>query len=205
MESVSEVVRVNVKYNDYDMTVISKENCDLFDYIDFKIDGANMMMLLILKKVVANSEDEPVYIRIISLNEGSKCVFDDDIHAEDLKGVFKSGHYTLIDGHMYFRNQVIKIRYELMSEYSVSDLSIDCIFNRYPEVLELADNDVVKAKSPLNAMQSHRFAYVILNPIDLIPKRVMMMPYLHERKIYLNRIKKNTEYFYTSIENVKEI
>ena len=40
MESVSEIVRLNVKYNDYDMTVIAKENWDLFDYIDFKIDRA---------------------------------------------------------------------------------------------------------------------------------------------------------------------
>jgi hypothetical protein len=39
MESVSEVIRINVKYNDYDMTTISRENCDLFDYVDFKIDG----------------------------------------------------------------------------------------------------------------------------------------------------------------------
>lgn len=30
------------------------------------------------------------------------------------------------------------------------------------------------------------------------------MPYLHERKIYLNRIKKNTQYFYTSIEHCTE-
>jgi hypothetical protein len=46
---------------------------------------------------------------------------------------------------------------------------------------------------------------VILNPIDLVPKRVMIMPYLHERKIFLNRIKKNTQYFYTSIQHEVEI
>jgi hypothetical protein len=40
----------------------------------------------------------------------------------------------------------------MMPEYQVSDLSIDEIFNRYPEVLELAENDVVKAKSPLNSI-----------------------------------------------------
>ena len=32
------------------------------------------------------------------------------------------------------------------------------------------------------------------------PKRVMITPYLHESRIYLNRIKINTDYFYTSIE-----
>jgi hypothetical protein len=105
MESVSEVVRLNIKYNDYDTTVIAKENCDLFDYIDFKIDGAQMMLLIILKKLNSNvEEDEPIYIRVFSLNEGSKCIYDADIKADDLIGVFKSGYYTLVNGHMYFQN-----------------------------------------------------------------------------------------------------
>ena len=29
---------------------------------------------------------------------------------------------------------------------------------------------------------------------------VMVVPYLHEKKVYLNEIKANTDYFYTSIE-----
>ena len=52
-------------------------------------------------------------------------------------------------------------------------------------------------------MQSHRFLYVVLNHYDLEPKKLMIVPYLHERKIYLNRIKVNTNYFYTSI--LKEV
>jgi hypothetical protein len=69
-----------------------------------------------------------------------------------LKGILKSGHYTLTDGHMYFRNQVIKMRYEMMPESSVSGFTIEEIFNRYPEILELNENDRVKSKSPLNSI-----------------------------------------------------
>ena len=32
----------------------------------------------------------------------------------------------------------------------------------------------------------------------------MLLPYLHERKIYLNRLKLNTDYFYTSVETNPE-
>lgn len=32
----------------------------------------------------------------------------------------------------------------------------------------------------------------------------MLLPYLHERKIYLNRLKLNTDYFYTSVETKPE-
>ena len=58
----------------------------------------------------------------------------------------------------------------------------------------------MKASTPLDSFRSHRFGYVITNSKDMKPKRVMITPYLHDTRIYLNRIKINTEYFYTSIE-----
>ena len=57
--------------------------------------------------------------------------------------------------------------------------------------------------TPLDSFQSHKFLYVMVNHFDLEPKQLMILPYLHERKIYLNRIKVNTDYFYTSI--IKEV
>jgi hypothetical protein len=35
------------------------------------------------------------------------------------------------------------------------------------------------------------------------PMRILILPYLHERRIYLNRKKMNTDYFYTSIETLE--
>jgi len=104
LDSISEVVKITVKYNDYDLTVTSRENCDLYDYIDFKIDQENMMLLLVLKKLTSDDEGDPIYLKFIKMDEGNKCIFDEDIHDEDLKGVLKSGYYTLVDGHIYFRN-----------------------------------------------------------------------------------------------------
>ena len=39
--------------------------------------------------------------------------------------------------------------------------------------------------------------YVVINHVGK-PKELILVPYLHDRKIYLNRKKQNTEYFYTS-------
>ena len=49
---------------------------------------------------------------------------------------------------------------------------------------------------------SHRFGYVISNYNfdDLEPQRIMIVPYLHDKRIYLHRQKPNNKYFYTSIE-----
>jgi hypothetical protein len=104
MESISEIVKITVKYNDYELTVVDRENCDLFDYIDFRLDSQNNMLLLILKKLSSDNEGDPLYVKILKMNEGNKCIFDEDIHDDDLKGVLRSGYYTLVDGHIYFRN-----------------------------------------------------------------------------------------------------
>jgi hypothetical protein len=33
-----------------------------------------------------------------------------------------------------------------------------------------------------------------------MPTRVLLVPYLHERRIYLNKLKPSTDYFYTTIQ-----
>lgn len=40
----------------------------------------------------------------------------------------------------------------MMPEASVSGFKIEEIFNRYPEILELNENDRIKSKSPLNSI-----------------------------------------------------
>ena len=59
----------------------------------------------------------------------------------------------------------------------------------------------VKINSPLQSLSGHRFAYILYKlPKSPAPKKVMLMPYLHERKVVLNRIKSKTKYFYTSFK-----
>ena len=77
----------------------------------------------------------------------------------------------------------------------------DIYFNQYPNVLQLDETETVKMNSPLDSLQTHKFAYIILNK-SLKPKRLIMLPYLHERKIFLNRMKQNTKYFYTSKQTI---
>ena len=74
------------------------------------------------------------------------------------------------------------------------------IFDFYFNIFDLRKNETVKASTPLDSFRSHRFGYVLTNSKDLEPKRVMIIPYLHDTRIYLNRIKINTDYFYTSID-----
>lgn len=85
-----------------------------------------------------------------------------------------------------------------MKRYGGIGTNQDLYFNKYDDVLALEQGETIKIDSPLDSMQSHRFAYIMLNNECLACKRLMVIPYLHDRKVFLNRMKKNTYYFYTA-------
>jgi hypothetical protein len=64
-----------------------------------------------------------LFIKIIELNDKEKVLLDCEIIDEEMKGVFNSGLYRLVDGHIYFANQVIKLRYELMKHYGANGMN----------------------------------------------------------------------------------
>ena len=53
---------------------------------------------------------------------------------------------------------------------------------------------------PLVSSNDHRFVYIIQNKINGTHK-LLIVPYLHDRKIFLNKVKDNIDYFYTICEN----
>lgn len=64
----------------------------------------------------------------------------------------------------------------------------------------MKEGQKIMANCPINSMSFHKFIYVIKSPVSLRATKIVIMPYLHEKRIYLNRPKKFTDYFYTSID-----
>lgn len=115
------------------------------------------------------------------------------------------GQFTFYNGYLFYGNNVIKIRYDLLDKYKLDYYTEEQIFDIYSEIFDLDDNIKVKIGTPLDSMQAHRYAYIFSDTKMEHANTIYIVPYLQERRIYLNRIKKNTDYFYTSIEtDVKE-
>ena len=53
----------------------------------------------------------------------------------------ESGLYTLADGHIYFSNNVIKIRYDLINSYQASRYTDDEIFDFYSNIFRLKETE----------------------------------------------------------------
>jgi hypothetical protein len=120
-------------------------------------------MVLIFMKENGNDKSENLFFKIIDLNDLENIILECEITDFEMKGIFLSGQYKLVDGHIYFQNKVIKLRYDLMKKYGGIGTNQEIYFNKYCDILVLKNGETIKIDSPLDSMQAHRFAFIMLN------------------------------------------
>ena len=112
--------------------------------------------------------------------------------------------YSMMDGMIYFNNDCIKLRYDVINRSDAHAYQENEVFDFYYSIFDLQPGERVKQGTPLDSFRDHKLAYIIENKIDKTTSKVKFVPYLHERRVYLNRQKMNTQYFYTTIETCIE-
>ena len=107
-------------------------------------------------------------------------------------GRIKSGLYRLNEGHMYYGNNFVKIRLDLVNSPKSYKYKESEIFDFYGDILPLEESIKIRSDNPMDSIRYHRFIFVTTDSAYKQPVKIVMLPYLHERRIYLNRIKENT-------------
>ena len=74
------------------------------------------------------------------------------------------------------------------------------VFDYYKDILQLKTNETVQCGMPTYTPEANRMIYITKNKKSLAEKQILLLPYLHERKIFLSRTKKECEYFNTSMQ-----
>lgn len=100
------------------------------------------------------------FITLYSFNR-EKIIFSMQIKNVEIIGRLKSNLYNFVGGHIYFNNNVIKIRYDLLEHASAESLPENQVFDHYTDVLSLQTNDFVQTGTPLQTCLYNRLAYII--------------------------------------------
>lgn len=190
---------VKLGYSDYEMITVYTDS-DVKDYIKaFTIDAKREKIIIICETENTQSGEMDYSFKIFDM---AKQEMDLSVPITDdvLVGRLLSGLYTFVDGHIYFNNNVVKIRYDLIADPKGVTLTEEIIFDKYFDIFPMKSNLRVQSNTPIDSYLSHRFAYIIQDENFLEPRVIRILPYLHERKIFLNEITKNTSNFYTAIE-----
>ena len=84
-----------------------------YDYVGSQIDRAKEMALIFMKEFDKDLS-ESLFLKIVDLNDLENVLLECEIIDIEMRGIFLSNQYKLVDGHIYFQNKVIKLRYDLM-------------------------------------------------------------------------------------------
>ena len=155
-----------------------------------------------MRPVQEEDNDGPLTRKFkIFCSDKMELIYEANLYDQENIGRLRSGLFEVVDGHIYFNNNVIKIRYELI--LSKNHYSEDQIFNTYNNIFNIETSHLhIKSTTPFNSLQGHRFAYILSDNLHFQTKQLFILPYLHERKLYLHRNKFNTDYFYSTIETL---
>lgn len=126
------------------------------------------------------------------------------VNDPDIIGRILSGLYTLMDGHMYFDNSVYKIRYDTMINTKSDNIKQEHFIDKYTDILDLKKGEKVQQKMPKLSLNCHKQIYLVANQTYKKPIKLIILPYLHERKLYLNNLKQNNKYFYSIYNHTED-
>jgi len=100
--------------------------------------------LIIIYHSVKKKKEFIVRITDINDNAENDRLFESRLLNEELIGRLQSRLYALVDGHIYYNDRVIKIRYDLLeNKNQIRDYEEHEIFDYYQKILPLDDDDEV--------------------------------------------------------------
>lgn len=197
-QKIFQFLQLNIEFSSFSIESIYEEKQDREVIETIGYDFAQNILLLL--KVNPFKQQAGKRISVIDLNERN-VLYSAVVSDTELIGRLLANVYLLIDGHMYYNNKCIKIRYDLLTgKKTIREFSEYEVFDYYEKVLQLNINQQVSPYLPICTPETHRLIYVIQNKKTYACKQVLILPYLHERKILLTKIKEQKNYFYTTLK-----
>ena len=136
----SSIKLVEASFGNYKVTDMYEDKDQRAEILNFGVDNTNER-LLILTGIKNRKDKRDKFITIYCIRK-EKILLQMQVKDSELIGRLKSNLYTLVGGHIYYNNNVIKIRYDLIDECE-EQLPENQVFDDYTNVLTLRENDYV--------------------------------------------------------------
>ena len=166
-------------------------------------DYAENTLVLLMKSTSRKKGTKRVKILDLDTEE-NKQILNMKVKNKELIGRLKSQLFFLVNGHMYYNNSIIKIRYDLLRNSAVRVWKEFEIFDYYENNIILETNETVLANMPVSQHDAHRLIFMTKNKKSMKRSRIMVLPYLHERMLYFGKLKNDCEYFQTAQRHVRK-
>lgn len=191
---------INIMFSLYEIVDFYNEKVpSLVDLKQIAYDyGQNYLVLMY--KSASEKFEKTRRLKIFNITQ-RKIMINLTVSNQDFIGRFRSTLFNFVNGHFYFQNKVYKIRYDLLESSKIlREINEAQLIDYYEDLLGVKPGEVINSMNPMFCIDYHKLSYFTSNRKMMMPMRIVMMPYMHERKIYLNKTKPGYKYFYTVIE-----
>jgi hypothetical protein len=191
----SKIKMISCLFGSYKLSNIYEEKEKKAEILNFGVDNQRRRVMIL--SGIKNAKDKrDKFVTIYDIDQ-EKIIVRIKITNQEIIGRLKSNLYNFTEGHIYYNNKVIKIRYDLLDTFKGGEIKENQLFDHYSDVINLKNkHNEVESGTPLQTCLYNRLAYIIRNTKELTCKKLLILPYLHERRIYLNR-RHQANQFYT--------
>ena len=150
-----EIKMIEVQYSGYKKVTVLRDDDPNTSLLSLSVDQSNDYLILVYKTDTQFSGSSKSEFKFKMYDfQSNSIIYEAQITDKLLIGRLKSGLFTFADGHIYFNNNAIKIRYDLILAGNNQRLNENEIFDYYSEVISnLGDGrQKVKSETPLDSI-----------------------------------------------------
>ena len=182
----SNIYMVESQFGNFTKNFIYKDKKRNAEVLNFGVDNTRKRLIILTGiKNQKNRRDKFVTIYDIDTEQ---TLYQLQVHDREIIGRLKSNLYNFVEGHIYYGNKVIKVRYDLIEKNKGENIPENQFFDHYSDIISLKYPEYyIQSGTPLQNCMYNKLAYIVRNIKRANPRTLMVLPYLHDRKIYLNR------------------
>ena len=130
--------------------------------MNFGVDNTRRRLMVL--SGIKNTKDKRDKFFTIYDIETETTIVRLQIFNTEIIGRLKTNLYNFVEGHIYFNNKVVKVRYDLLEQQNGGEIKENQLFDHYDDIINLRNkNNKVEMGMPLQTCLYNRLAYVVKN------------------------------------------
>lgn len=144
----SEIKMMEALFGSYKISEVYCDKDLSAEILNFGVDNTRKR-LIILTGIKNHKNKRDKFITFYDIDT-EKILYHLMIKNREIIGRLKSNLYNFVEGHIYYRNKVIKVRYDQLERMKGGDIPENQLFDHYSDILQLNNpNNEVQSGTPL--------------------------------------------------------
>ena len=155
-------IHVKARYSSFEQSTIFDHRPLPNEKVKAYAFDASEECLILLTKIINRNAKKQEVLSIFDLADEDRLLYRGQVFVPEFLCRFKSGVLTVLKGHIYFRNRIIKIRYDLLRRQKGEEYSSEDILDYFEDILELgaSGDEGISPAMPFVSFSSEKMAYL---------------------------------------------